>query len=143
MGLLELARKAPQVGPGVSVAHAVSAMVEARVGALAVMDGPKIAGVFTERDLMRRVVEPGKDPHTTVLRDVMTSPVITVTGEMSVATAAALMRKHHVRHLAIVDAQGDYLGMLALRYLLYDILEDLELKVGDLSNWVMADARGG
>lgn len=143
MGLLGLVQKTPQVRSDMLVVDAVRVMVDARVGALAIVEGPKIVGVFTERDLMRRVVHEAKDPGSTRLSEVMTSQVQVVTDETSVTAAAALMRTHHIRHLAVVNGNGDYLGMLALRYLLYDLLEELEKKVGDLSSWLMADARGG
>jgi CBS domain-containing protein len=143
MGLLGLAKRTPEVDAGTLVAEAVRVMVEAKVGAIAIVDGRKIVGVFTERDLMRRVVHAGRDPAATRLRDVMTTPVQTVVDETSVPQAATLMRTHHIRHLAVVDGNGDYLGMVALRYLLYDIMAELEKKVGDLNSWVMADAPGG
>jgi CBS domain-containing protein len=100
-------------------------------------------GVFTERDLMRRVVFEHRDPGTTVVRDVMTSPVRSVPDSMSVAEAAALMRDEHIRHLAIVDGDGDLMGMVGLRYLLYDLLGELELKVDGLHSYIMADGPGG
>jgi CBS domain-containing protein len=118
-------------------------MTARKVGALAVTEGRKIVGVFTERDLMRRVVADGKDPKTTLVREVMTSPVKTVADSTSVAEAASLMRANHIRHLAIVGEGGDLLGVLALRYLLYDMLDELERKVNGLESFIMVDGPGG
>jgi CBS domain-containing protein len=143
MGLLRLAQKTPEVGPEDTVAGAVRVMTEDRVGAIAVTEGRKIVGIFTERDLMRRVVYEGKDPATTLVRDAMTKPVWTVKDSTTVAQAANLMRTHHIRHLAILDENGDLVGMVALRYLLYDLLQDLERKVDSLEGYLMADSLGG
>ena len=143
MGLLRLAQETPEVSPEASVMQAVMTMKARKVGAIAVTDAGKIVGVFTERDLMRRVVHERKDPDTTLIRDVMTSPVRTVLDSASVAEAAMLMRTHKFRHLAIVDDNGALLGMVALRYLLYDIMDDLERKVDGLQSFIMADGPGG
>lgn len=155
MGLLRLAQGTPEVGPDSSVMAAVRVMTAAKVGALAVTtestshgtsggkSGRKILGVFTERDLMRRVMHERKDPEKTLIREVMTSPVQTVVDETSVSAAAALMRRHKFRHLAIVDGDGAYLGMVALRHLLYDLMDDLERKVGGLEQFIMVDGPGG
>jgi CBS domain-containing protein len=143
MGLLRLSQETAEIPPSVTVLEAVSAMTTKSVGALAVTNGRKIVGVFTERDLMRRVVHEGRDPRTTLVKDVMTSPVRTVRDSMSVAEAATLMRDNHIRHLAIVDEHGDLLGMVALRYLLYDMLDELERKVDGLHSYIMVDGPGG
>ena len=101
-------------------------------------------GLFTERDLLKRVVAEGLDPETTPVRDVMTTDIVTVYDSTPVATAVAAMRTHRMRHLVIVDRAGNYLGLLAQRHLLFDLLVDLEAKVGDLTGYLMsADARGG
>jgi CBS domain-containing protein len=143
MGLLRLAQETPEVSPATTVAEAVAIMTTRRVGAVAVTRGRKILGVFTERDLMRRVVFERRDPDTTIVRDVMTSPARTVPDSMSVEEAATLMRDAHIRHLAVVDRDGDLLGMVGLRYILYDLLGELEQKVDGLHMYLMVDGPGG
>jgi CBS domain-containing protein len=133
----------PVVPPETSALDAVHAMTARKVGAVAVTEGPRLVGVFTERDLMKRVVARGLDPATTPLAAVMTSPVRTVRDETSVAQAAALMRANHFRHLPIVDENGALLGMVALRFLLWDVMDDLAAKVDDLEGYLMEDSRGG
>src|SRR6185295_8944357 len=93
MGLLRLAeaQETLEVSPEVSVMEAVTLMAAAKVGAIAVTSDRHIVGVFTERDLMRRVVFAQKDASATRIREVMTSPVETVTDSTSVAEAAAIM----------------------------------------------------
>lgn len=147
MGLLQLAQEAPAVLPDTRVLDAVAIMAKRRVGAIVVTSaediGRKVVGVFTERDLMRRVVNERRDPATTPISEVMTRPVHTVPDDTSVAEAAALMRQHHLRHLVIVDERGALLGVVAQRYLLYDLMGDLELKVNGLESFIMADGPGG
>jgi CBS domain-containing protein len=143
MGLLRLAQETPEVSPTTTVMEAVGIMTTHQVGAVAVTRGRKIVGVFTERDLMRRVVYEHRDPANITMREVMTSPVWTVPDSMSVAEAASLMRDNHIRHLAIVDGAGDLLGMLAVRYLLYEMLDELEQKVEGLHGYLMVDGPGG
>ena len=73
----------------------------------------------------------------------MSSPVQMVSVDATVAQAAAIMRSHHIRHLAVVDEDGDLLGLVALRYLLDGMLGHLEGKVDDLQGYIMADGPGG
>jgi len=143
MGLLRLGQEPLQINPEASVADAVAVMVKRQLGAISVTAGGKILGMFTERDLMRRVVDARRDLDKTKVRDVMTSPVKTVSDSTSVADAASLMRRHHIRHLPIVDPEGNLLGMVALRYILYDLMDDLERKVDSLESYIMADSLGG
>jgi CBS domain-containing protein len=143
MGLLQLAQEAPEVPPETSVMEAVRTMTIRRIGAIAVTAGGKIVGVFTERDLMRRVVNEHRDPATTFIREVMSSPVQTVSDATSPAEAASLMRTHHIRHLVIISDKGALLGIVGLRYLLYDLMDDLERKVDGLQSYIMAAGPGG
>jgi CBS domain-containing protein len=143
MGLSRLGKMPPTVSPQATVLDAVHAMMNDKVGALAVTEGGKLLGVFTERDLMTRVVARGRDPATTPVGEVMTAPVQAVPDDTSVRRAAALMRANHFRHLPIVDENGELLCMVALRFLLYDVLDDLAAKVDDLEGYLMEDSRGG
>jgi CBS domain-containing protein len=143
MGLLRLTHVRPEVAAETMVLEAVRVMAESNIGAVAVTNGKKVAGVFTERDLMKRVVALGRDPGTTPLREVMTRDVVSVADSTPPAKAAAIMRSHRMRHLVIVDDNGDYLGLLAQRHILYDLMSELALKVNDLTGYLMADGPGG
>jgi CBS domain-containing protein len=143
MGLTRLTHVRPEVTPEVTVSETVKVMAAAEIGAIAVKNGKKIVGVFTERDLMKRVVAQDRDPHATLIKEVMTTNIVTVLDSTTVANAAALMRSRRMRHLVIVDGEGDYVGMLAQRHLLYDLMNDLAMKVDDLASYVMTDGAGG
>ena len=144
MGQIRLGNKPPlTVGPQDSIVQAALAMTERQVGAATVGDGVKVLGVVTERDVMHKVVATGGDPKTLRVRDIMSSPALSIGLKTTVADAAELMRKHHIRHLVVLDEHDTLVGMLALRYLLYDLMDDLERNVGDLLGYIMADGPGG
>jgi CBS domain-containing protein len=143
MELLRMIQPSPEVGAETLVADVVHMMGTLKLGAAAITEGRRIRGIFTERDLMIRVVMAGRDPASTRVGEVMSSPVQTVPAESSVAEAAAIMRDAHIRHLAVVDGDGDLLGLVAQRYLLYRMLDQLETKVDDLEGYIMTDGAGG
>jgi CBS domain-containing protein len=145
MGLLRLveAQETLEVSRDVSVREAVRRMTEAEIGAIAVTEDRRIVGIFTERDLMMRVVAARRDPDTTAISEVMSSPVELVSDTTSVGEAASIMRARHIRHLAVVDARGLFVGLVAQRWLLDALLSDLEVKVDSLEGYIMADGIGG
>jgi CBS domain-containing protein len=143
MGLLRLTHERPEVTPDVSVHETARIMAESHIGAIAVRRGATVVGIFSERDLIKRVIAEGRDPGSTRVRDVMTTEIVTVLETTPVASAAAAMRAHRLRHLVIVDHAGSYLGLLSERHLLYDLMNDLEAKVGDLTGYIMTDGPGG
>lgn len=144
MELIRLSNKPPlTVTADETVVRAARAMTERQVGAATVLEGDRVVGVVTERDVTRKVVAADCDPNTTLIRDIMSSPVVSVGLKTSVAAAAALMRKHHIRHLVVLDEREALVGMLALRYVLYDLLDDMERNVGDLIGYIMTDGPGG
>jgi len=136
MRLLRLTHERPEVTPDVSVRETARIMAESHIGAT-------IVGVFSERDLVKRVVAEGRDPVTTRVGEVMNADIVKVLDSDSVESAAAAMRARHVRHAVIVDRTETYLALLSERHLLYDVMNTLEAKVGDLTGYIMNDAPGG
>ena len=143
MGLLRLTHERPEVTADVSVRETARIMAESHIGAIAVRKGATIVGVFSERDLTKRVVAEGRDPATTRVGDVVNNEIVKVYDSDSVESAASAMRSFHVRHAVIVDQAGNYLALLSERHLLYDVMNALEAKVGDLTGYIMADGPGG
>ncbi len=118
-------------------------MTERRVGAATVVDGTGVLGVVTERDVLQKIVAAGATPGDIRVRDIMSSPALSVGINTSVAAATAIMRKHHIRHLVVLDDHGALVGMIALRYLLYELMDDMERALGDLRGYIMTDGPGG
>ena len=98
---------------GATVFEAVKAMVAANVGALLVLDGSEIAGIFTERDYLRRIAVEGRRSRDTFVHEVMSSPVIIVTPETTVEESMALMTDRRIRHAPVVDG-GTLVGMVSI-----------------------------
>jgi len=112
-------------GDGASVAvestaeQAIRTMLDRHVGAVAVLDeNGRVAGIFTERDVLRRLALSGRDPGQTPIRELMTTPVEMATLDTTPGQALATMVERHYRHLPIVDDDGRLLGMLSIRNVL-------------------------
>ncbi len=117
-------RKPFYVDPSMSVRQVVDYLVEKRVGAVAVCDGPNVIGVFSERDLMRRVVHAGLNVNETSITEVMTKDVFSVPNTVSHSQAMTLMLDKNFRHLAVKDEDGRFKGFVSMRELLeVDIAE--------------------
>lgn len=111
------------VEPGDSVRLAVLRMLEEGVGSVAVCDEGRLVGIFTERDVLRLAGE-GAPLDDVRVADVMTKEVATVTADVSVLDAAALMGERRIRHLPVVE-NGHLLGMIGIRDVLGSLVERL------------------
>jgi CBS domain-containing protein len=106
--------------------RAIRMMLDRHVGAVAVVDEKRrVAGIFTERDVLRRLSLSERDPRTTSVREVMTTPVELATRATSPGEALATMVERHYRHLPIVEDDGQLLGMLSIRNVLQARIETL------------------
>ena len=97
-----------------TVLEAARLMSEAHVGSVVIRQDNRVAGLFTERDLLRRVVAAGKDPATTRLADVMSSPVLTCRLADDLEDCASRMGERKIRHLVVVE-QDALVGLISLR----------------------------
>ena len=112
-----------QVGPDSTVKKAVDEMAEHRCGSILVMEGDAVLGIFTERDLMLRVVHQGRDPATTKMADVMTKTPDTIAADAPVADAIRAMDEFSYRYLPVIDA-GRCIGVISTRHLPFrDVLQ--------------------
>jgi len=100
------------VGIGTTVADAVVVMNRERIGALIVLDGETPVGIFTERDLLERVVAEGKDAQATKVDDVMSPKLICVGPELTVEEACAVAAHKRCGHLPVV-AEGKMIGLVS------------------------------
>lgn len=89
-----------------SVLEAARVMNERGIGGILVTQGRHLVGVFTERDVLRRIVAEERDPATTTLADVMTTSVISCTRETSLEECSAVMTTRRIRHLPVIDETG-------------------------------------
>ncbi len=144
MSLLKIASVPPAtVTANSTVLEAVEVMAEHAVGAVAVVDGDHLLGIFTERDVMLRVVLRHRHPRDTRVGDVMTSPVETIADESGEEDALVHMVERHVRHLPIVNSNGDLTGMLSVRNLLEHRVDELARELHSLDQYLLNDGPGG
>lgn len=144
MNCLSIAHVPPiVVSPNATVLDAVDASLPARVGAVAVVDGGTLVGIFTERDVMLKVVHQRRDPATTLVGEVMTSPVITIPSVVRDEEVLQLMSRHHIRHLPICEDGRTVLGILSIRNVLEYLLEERTHDLKFMESFVNADSPGG
>ncbi len=129
------ARRVVSAPPDSSV-HAVTVMMsKGRVGAIPIVDGDRLVGVFSERDLMTRVVVPRLDLDRTPVSEVMTSEVVTAGLDDSVEGCVEKMRRVGCRHLPVV-ASGRVIGMVSMRDLLRDEIEEQGDEIRSLKAYI-------
>ena len=114
-----------------SVLDVARAMSEARVGAIPIVDGERLVGIFSERDLMTRVVVPRLDPERTPVAGVMTREVVTATLEDHVDFCVEKMRTAGCRHLPVIAGER-LIGVFSMRDLLREELEEQGLEIRQL-----------
>jgi len=110
--------------PQQTVLEIARLMVERNIGAVPVVEGGRLVGIFTERDLMKRVVVDGRDPARTTVGQVMTEDPMTVEPGDTLETCMTLMRRHGFRHLPVCEGR-ELSGFVSLRDLM---LHDLDEK---------------
>jgi CBS domain-containing protein len=115
------------VASTITVAEAVAEMNRKRIGCVIIADGGRISGIFTERDVLVRVVGSERDPKATRLSDVMTKNVHTIPPETTVEETMVLFAEKKCRHIPVIDRQsGKILGLIS---------------IGDISRWVAESSR--
>lgn len=125
-----------------SVADAARTMTANNVGIVVVFAGERLAGVFSERDIVRRVVDRGLDPAATPVADVMTTDLVVAQADDDYRSAMRLMDEHNIRHLPVVS--GDHLlSMLSIRDLMRVDLEAKGEEVRTLQEYLYQMPPGG
>ena len=133
-----LARKGTLVvtaTPGTTVLEAARLMNQRGIGAVVVMEGASLRGIFTERDLMVRVVAEQKDPSATLVGEVMSRRLVTARAETKIDECAALMTQQRIRHLPVLS--GDTLaGVITIGDLLAFRLDEQEMTITQLNSYL-------
>jgi CBS domain-containing protein len=129
------ARNLAAAEPGEPVLTVLRRMTEARVGAIVILDGERLVGIFSERDLMTRVVVAGRDPADTPVERVMTRDVVTADLQESRDECLAKMQRRGCRHLPVF-AEGRVIAMLSMRDLLNDEIQEQVEEIRHLRAYV-------
>lgn len=127
-------RQVYSVGPEAPVLDALRVMAEHRIGALLVMKGEVIAGIVSERDYAIKVILPGRAGSTPV-RDIMSSPVLTVSPDTTVQQCMQLVTDRRVRHLPVVDG-GRVVGMISIGDLVKAVIAEQQQQIEQLESYI-------
>ncbi|MEP6969560.1 MAG: CBS domain-containing protein [Betaproteobacteria bacterium] len=137
--IVELLRKRDpvlyKVEPSVMVFDGLKLLSDHGIGAMLVMEGDTLAGVFSERDYTRKVALQGKNSRQTPISEIMTANVITVAPQTGTRICMALMSQHKIRHLPVVD-NGKVLGMISIRDIMDDMIVDHEQTIAQLHTYI-------
>jgi CBS domain-containing protein len=123
------------VEPDATVIDAVRLMNQERVGAVLVLQDSKLVGVFTERDVLTRVMEPARDPRATKITEVMTERVVTVPLSTTLEEAQAVMTQKRCRHLPVLE-NGELVGLVSIGDLTCWTVHDKNYLIDQLVNYV-------
>ena len=118
-----------------SVRDAIALLAERRIGAMPVLENDEIAGIFSERDVIYQLQAQGPEMLEHKLRDVMTSPAVTVEPETSVLTALSLMTRRRIRHLPVVQG-GRMIGLVSIGDLVKYRIEHIESEAEALRTYI-------
>lgn len=125
-----------------TVLKALRVMAGARIGSVLVMDEGRIIGIFTERDYAEKGELEGRTAAKTLVRELMTEELQTVTTETSIDECMALMMQYHIRHMPVVE--NDILvGILSMRDVVAAVLKERESKIEGLESFIQASGYRG
>ena len=106
--------KVHTISPGATVLDAVEAMNSRKIGALLVTEEGRVAGIFTERDVLQRVIGEMRRPSATPVSEVMSAKVVCVGPDTDLDEVSTLMKDRRIRHVPVCDSDGNLLGMISI-----------------------------
>jgi CBS domain-containing protein len=118
-----------------TVYDAIKVMGEKNIGAIVVMEGEKLQGILSERDYARKIVLRGKSSHTTLVKEIMTGEVITITPEDNIEKCMEVMSHKHIRHLPVMDGNR-VAGMISIGDVVNAIIESQKETIEHLKKYI-------
>ncbi len=132
--------KSPEVhavSPDAAVIDAIRLMAEKGVGAVLVMDGPRLVGILSERDYARKIVLRERSSRDTAVAEIMTAKLVTVTPGEEVERCLQLVTEHRIRHLPVVEG-GSVLGVISIGDLVKAIIDAQQRELDHLQQYIVA-----
>jgi CBS domain-containing protein len=123
------------VGPGATVRQALEIMAQHNIGALLVLDGPSLAGIFSERDYARKVALKGKSSSDALVQDIMTTKVITIDTRHTIDQCMQIMTDNHIRHLPIVNGHS-VLGLISIGDVVREMIAYQKTMIEQLQSYI-------
>jgi len=123
------------VAPDIPVFEALEVMADKNVGALLVVEGERLVGVFSERDYARKVILKGKSSKDTPVQEIMSSHVLYVRPEQTIEDCMALMTDKRVRHLPVME-EGRVVGVISIGDVVKAIIAEQEFIIEQLQNYI-------
>ncbi len=123
------------ISPEATVYEALELMADKDVGAVLVMDGDKLLGIFSERDYARKCILRNRRSKETKVKELMTSNVFTISPSASINEAMELMTKHHIRHLPVVE-NGKVVGVISIGDVVKAVIENQEHVISHLEGYI-------
>lgn len=123
------------VAPGAAVIDAIRLMAEQGIGAVLVMEGPRLVGIVSERDYARKIVLHERSSRDTPVADIMTAQVVTVAPSEQVPHCLQLVTDFRIRHLPVVDG-GEVLGVISIGDLVKSVIDDQQQKLDHLQQYI-------
>jgi CBS domain-containing protein len=124
------------ISPEAKVIEALKLMAGKEIGALLVMDGPRLVGIMSERDYARKIMLLGKCSLDTPVRDIMTTNVYAVHNDTRAEECMALMTDKHIRHLPVFD-KDQLVGLVSIGDIVKSIISEQKITIGHLQNYIM------
>ncbi len=127
------------ISPDATVYEALELMAEKNIGAVLVMEGDKLVGIFSERDYARRCILLNRRSKETAVRELMTPDVITISPSATIDDAMALMSEHHIRHLPVVE-DGKVVGVVSIGDIVKAVIENQAHIISHLEGYITGEA---
>jgi len=124
------------VAPGDTVFHALTVMAKHEVGAVLVLDGEQLVGIFSERDYARKIILHGKTSKETFVREIMSEKVAYVTPTCTIDECMALMTEKRFRHLPVLDADGGVIGMISIGDMVKVTISNQKFLIDQLARYI-------
>ena len=124
------------IGPEQSVYDAIHLLAEKEIGALAVVENDRLIGIISERDYARQIILKDRASRQTLVREIMTTEVVTASPEKKTRDCMELMTLKRIRHLPVLDDNDRLIGMISMGDLVREIIADQESTIVDLEKYI-------